>query len=265
MRQKYSQALIFYRFFQRDWYAFRKDIKKFFINYTLILPTVFALCFGYLFPFVTMNNTTPENITLFLAGYSLWPIFLITFSLNIKLLFDLKGDKFIDYQIIHLSPSLVLIEKIIFSATISWLFLLPFYPLLKLILRNLFATETTSWPLLFLMLGAGSLSCSAFNIFFACFVKRIEKLGNFFMRINYPMIILGGSFTPWYVFNQYSHIFASFTYLNPLIYVSEGLRQTIIGGSQFFSVAFCITGALFFTLLFTLLALRTFKKRVDSI
>lgn len=260
-----QQLMVFFRLLERDLWVFAHDAKKFFINYTLILPTVSALCFGYLFPFVAMHAPTPEKITLLIVGYSLWPLFLVAYNLTITLVFDLEGNRCIDYHNSVLTFWLVLLEKIVFTTLVSWLLLLPFYPLIKLILGKNFVTATCSWPAVYCILAVGAAVCSAFAVFFACLVRRVDQIGNYFMRINYPLIILGGTFSPWYVYHQYSHVFGTLIQLNPFLYITEGIRQAISGGPQFFSLAHAVGGCLFFSVVFTLLAVRSLKKRIDAV
>src|SRR3990170_219548 len=145
MKNSWHYLRVMVQIFKRDLYVFSYNWKKFAINYGLISPATTIICFGYLFANIAMHNPTDYAITNFIVGNNLWQIFLIAFSLNIRMLFDIHAERVIDYQLMLLKPQLVIVERIIFSALVSFINLLPFYPLTKLILGSTFLTSDTSW------------------------------------------------------------------------------------------------------------------------
>lgn len=257
---------VFWQLLQRDWYVYKKkDWKVVTINYALIMPMVGIICFGYLVPHLSMAHPNAEIITNFIIGTSLWTLFLLPFRINIETLFDLESEQFINYQLGLIRPQLLLIEKMLFSAFIAFINFFPFILISKLVLGNNFITMNASWFKLCIITGFGSLFCAIFTLFFVFFVKGIAQTNNFFMRLNYPLIQFGGSFIPWHIMNSYSRIVGIVTYANPMLYITEGIRQAIIGGSRFFSFGTSILGLLTSCTLFIFATLHYFRKKLDPI
>lgn len=260
------QLAVSYQFFRRDLLVYKKEAWKVVtINYALIAPVVMVTCFGYLVPHLSMAHPTPLVTTNFITGGSLWTMFLLAWSINFGILFDLHSNRFIDYQMGLIKPQLLLLEKIFFSAFIAFINFIPFYPITKLILGANFLTVNTSWPKLFVIFASGSLFCASFTMFFVFFIKSMAQTGNLFMRMNYPLIQFGGTFIPWSIMNSISPWVGTISYLNPMLYITEGFRQTIIGGNQYFAFSTCVLALLGFSVLFTLITLHYFKKKLDHI
>jgi ABC-type polysaccharide/polyol phosphate export permease len=189
----------------------------------------------------------------------------MTFKHHLELFFDLQSDRYIDYQITLLDPRLVLVERVISAAIFGFLVALPFYPSAKLILQGNMDTSATSWPSLLLILALSALVCSSFNVFIACFLTKTSQLSHLWPRCNEPLLMLGGFWVPWFVVWQFSPMLGKLALLNPLLYVTDGVRQAILGGDQFLSIRVASTGLLVFSLIFVALACCFFKRRVDHI
>ncbi|MGE0206778.1 MAG: ABC transporter permease [Candidatus Babeliales bacterium] len=256
---------IFGYFLLRDIYAFKNHWRRVFFNFSTILPLVSSLVFGYFLPNSTMINATPVESTIFFVGCILWSIFPLAFLMNLDLIFDLEHQRFIDYQIIMFNPILILLEKIIFSGLITFFNIVLFFPISKIILGSYFYTTNTSWPSLFLILMLGSLFCATFNIFMLCYIKSSQSIGRFWMRVNNPLITLGGLFMPWYIMAKYSYFLGNLALANPLIYLTEGVRASIIGGPHFFSVFTASLALIIFSTFFFILSCIFFKKKVDYV
>ena len=265
MNNTWYYVRVMAQLFCKDMYVFSYNWQKFAVNYVIVTPITTIVSFGYLFTHIAMHHPTPYAITNFIVGNNLWPLFLIAFSLNIGLLFDIYGERVIDYQVTVIKPALLIVERALFVAIISCINLLPFYPLAKLILGQTFVITHISWLQVMTILALGSLFCSIYTIFFAFFARGIGAIGNLFMRMNYPLIQLGGSFIPWHVMNAYSPLIGRLTYVNPMLYITEGFRQAILGGTQFFSFSMCVCALLIFSGIFLMLALYFFKRKLDHV
>ena len=113
------------------------------------------------------------------------------------------------------------------------------------------------------------LSClmaMAFAVTFACFVKHpTRQIRHFYRRINFPAIILGGVLVPWRVMLLFSPLLGYLVLLNPLIYVTEGLRSSLIGGNYFLSFWICMPVLLTYAGIFTATSLYFFRRKADTI
>ena len=216
-----KSCLIFWQFLRRDYHQYRKQIGKFFVSYGLIRPLLFSFSFSYLQANIIFQTQQPTSTTILLVGNVLLVILVLSFVLAVSLLFDFEQNRFIDYQLSLLNPKLIIIERIIFSSLFTFVFILPFFPVSKLLLQNKFATSNASLPQTFLMIYAGSLCYSAYHLFAVCVMKNTNSIGSFWMRVNLPLMILGGFWAPLYIIQQSSALLGYIAYLNPTIYVTE--------------------------------------------
>jgi len=260
----HKAAIIFLRFLQRDIYVQKQRIGTFLINYGIIYPTIYAFAIGYIMANTYLGYNSGQGTNLFI-GHILIIVVAFANSLNIGLLFDFENQRCIDYQITLLSPRLIILERILFASLFTFAISIPFFPIASLILGNSFAHATISWPKTFLVLYASSLCCSAYTQFTACVIPNSRKLRSFWMRVNFGLINLGGIFIPWHVMNKFSSVLGYITLLNPLLYITEGLRSAILGLPEFINAWICMSAMLAFSVLFTLLAFHFFKKRIDHV
>lgn len=257
-------ALIFLQFMRHDFYGYSKKLPTLMTNFCVIYPLTFAFAFGYLMPNV-LFGPDPVKATVLLAGHTVINILVLAYSINMMLLFDFDGDRYIDYQVTLLNPRLVLLQRMLFAALFSGLATLPFFPIVKLVLGNNLATANTSWPLVFTMIMVGALLCSSYTILLACAISNPRNLTRFWLRVNFILITLGGLFAPWCVMKQFSPYLAYLVLLNPLIYITEGIRYSLTLNTQFLPTSVCIPVILSYALVFMTLAWYFFKKRMDHI
>lgn len=256
---------IFLQFLFRDLYVYRRQSTTYIINYCLIYPIMHSFILGYVFPNIYFGPNAALAATTMFAGTIVVNLVVLANIVNIGLLFDLENTRYIDYQITLLSPRLIIVERILFTSFFTFFILVPFFPISKLLLGSWFVTTNTSWPALILMIYLGALCCSAYTQFYACIIPNSRKLRSFWMRINFALITFAGFFIPWYVMKQFSSVLGYVLLLNPLLYITEGLRQAILGSSDYMSLWVCYLMLLFWTAMLTLLCWYFFKKRVDHI
>lgn len=257
---------LFFRFMQRDLYLYKNRIIQYVVNYAVIYPTIHALAFGYLQSNAYFGSNASDMGTILFTGNFLIVIIILTYKLSIELLFDLEGDRSIDFQITILNPRLLIIQKIIFSTLFSSIILLPYFPIAKLLLGHLFVSANTVWPYLLCIQIASCLLCSVYNHLIACLLPDSNSIGFFWRRINTPLVtILGGFWIPWYALRNFSPMLGILTLANPFIYITEGIRQSILQSDRFLSFGVCLSMLLLFSLILTLWTFYAFKKRLDHI
>lgn len=250
---------------QRDIAVYKQRFVKYGINYLLIYPAIFTLTFAYISPGVYFGSAaTVSGNTLFI-GNLLVLLGSITFHLMVPLLNDRQGVRFIEYQLTLFNPRALLLEMIFFAALFSGTLFVPFFPISKLLLQNVFDTSHTSWVQVFIIIYAGAFCLAAYNLLAICVMTERKQGVNFWLRCNLPLFALGGLWAPWYVMNLLSPTLGFVIRLNPFLYVSEGLRQAIISGENYFSFSTCLAMLSLYTILFTLASFWVFKKRMDHI
>lgn len=261
----YKKARTFLEFIYRDAYVYWQRSTSYFINYCIIYPAIFSFAIGYLQANLFFGPGSEKVGTIVFIGHVIIIVFVLANNLTMNLLFDLEGVRFIDYQITILSPRLVLLERIIFASLFTFIMAIPFFPIAKLILMQGLVTQNTSWFFVYVLLYIGALSCAAYHQFAACVIESSRQMRSFWMRFNFIMITLGGIFTPWYITYKFSPLLGYLMLLNPLVYITDGLRQAIVGGKEFLPIWVCIIALCIFTTIFTILSWHAFKKKVDHI
>lgn len=256
---------IFGYFLYRDFYVNMFKSRDFWINSIILYPLVAIISFGYLLPRTFFTGITPLFVTIIFAGNSIIHILSQSEDYNIGLLEDIEHDRYVDYQITILSPRLVIFERILFSSLFTFLLLLPYYPIGKLLLQSTIDTSNTNWFMIFIMLYLGLFCFCAYHAMAACVMKGSYQIMQLWARFNIPMIMLGGLWVPWYTMKAFSPTVAYILLINPAIYITEGFRQAFVGGDQFLPYWICISALAAYSLIFTLCAFYFFKKKLDHI
>lgn len=256
---------VFLQFFLRDFYVYRRKSWTYIINYCLIYPVINSFFLGYVFPSLYFGPNSSLAATTLFAGTIVANLVVLANLVNIGLLFDLENTRYIDYQITLLSPRLVIVQRILFTSLFTFIILLPFFPIAKLILGSWFVSTNTSWPALVLIMYLSALCCSAYTQWYACIIPSSRNLRSYWMRINTFLIAFAGMFFPWHVMKQFSSLLGYILLLNPLLYITEGLRQAILGSSQYMPLWICCSMLILWTGILTILSWYFFKKRVDHV
>jgi ABC-type multidrug transport system permease subunit len=203
--------------------------------------------------------------TMLFTGNIIVIMMVISYKHTIDLLFDLEHGRFIDYQLMLLNPRLLILERIIFAGFYTCIFSLPFFPVAKICLGSYLETTHTSWLQVIFVIFVGSLCCAAYHQTAALMLKRSNQISTLWARINHILINFGGFWIPLYIFREYSPILGYAVYINPFLYITEGLRRAVLASDEFLSVWLCIGMLAGFTILFIVASWYLFKKRVDHI
>ena len=255
---------IFVHFLQRDALLVRPMLSRYIINNVITLPLLVIFNDGYVMQ-MSLFGTNADLNTMRFVGSLLLPLLTLTFTMATTLLYDIEHNRFIDYQITVLDPALVILERIVFNAFFTFMLMVPFYPLCKVLLGTKFVTMHTSWPLLFVVLFLASFTASAYHIAAMCILPNSSMFIRLWARVSAPLFLLGGFVAPWAVMYEISPVVAYVLLFNPFMYISEGIRQAIVGGPCFFSAMTCVSALMLFCILLCGVALWFFKKRMDHV
>lgn len=261
----YSTFATFLQLLRRDIYVTFKRAHVYGINLGIIYPVMYAFCFLYVEPQVMFEDNILQNGSITFIGQILMFALIISFEATILLLFDLIGDRFIDYQRTFIDSRLIIIERIVFAGLFSFVLLMPFFPVAKLFFPDAFIIPNASWLSLAWILFLTSFMTSAYHLMAACIMTNAHQMSRLWLRYNEAMLVLGGIIIPWYVIQKTSPLLGYLALLNPMIYVTEGARQALLGTSDFFPLWICSIMLISWTIICTIVACRVFKKRVDHI
>lgn len=256
---------VFINFLWRDAYVHGKHFGRHFINYCLLYPIIYAFCFAYLQTNTYFGQGNTRIGTILFCGNIMLIMMIATYRETVALLFDLENDRFIDYQVTILNPRLVIFERIFFTSLFTFILAIPFFPVGKLVLGSSLETDATSWHWVYIILYLGSVCCTAYHQLATLLLKKGNQLTSLWSRVNHVLINLGGFWIPLHVMQKYSRILGTIVYANPLLYISEGLRQAVVTGPEFLPLWLCALMLILFSIIFTILCLYQFKKRIDHL
>ncbi|HXW86148.1 MAG TPA: hypothetical protein VEK38_02275 [Candidatus Bathyarchaeia archaeon] len=264
MHQSYSSLVyIFVQFLRRDMRVYAAKISENLINYALIIPLLNGISFAYLQSHIYFGTNSAQGLAVF-CGTILGPFLALIFKVAFDILFDLEGNRFIDYQLVILNPRLILLQRILFITLYSFCMMLPFFPMVYIALGSYVDMSSSSWFLLAPVIFCASFCITGYTMLFAVILRRYQ-IRMFWTRVNHILMIFGGMFIPYHTIAQFSPLLGMIVRANPLIYASEGIRAAIVGGPLFMSIATCCIMLILFGTIFTLLTFYFFKKRVDHL
>lgn len=256
---------IFTQFFRRDLYVYGKQLNRFIINYVLIYPTIYAICFAFLQAKNYFGDNAKEMGTLSFAGVILLVMASVSYRSTFDVFFDLIENRHISFRVTLLNPCFIVLEHFIFASVFTFILSAPFYLVSRILVGHIFDMSHIHWPSLFTILALGCMCCVSYHLLAAVTLKRVEQIGTFWFRVNFVLLVFGGTWIPHYVISSVIPSLGYVTYLAPLTYVTEGLRQAIVGGPRFLPISTCMVALTAFTTLFIALTFRALKKRIDHI
>lgn len=257
---------VFWQLLRRDIYVAFKQFNTLGINYGLIYPLMYAFCFLYVEPRVLFEQSmTIQNGSITFIGQMSLVALILSFHATIPVLFDLIGDRFIDYQCTLLNARLVLIERLVFATIFSFFFMMPFFPVAKMLFPDSFNIPEVSWLSLAWITFLTALMTSAYHLMAVCLMRGPHQLSRLWIRCNEVMLTIGGLLVPWQIIYQTSPILGYIALLNPLVYVSEGARQALLAKPSFFPIWICSAVMIGVTIICTAIACNAFKTRMDHI
>ena len=256
---------VFLQFLLRDTRIFLQRSKQRILNNGVISPLLLAICFGYILPYVALGDAAKTQSTAIFIGNIVWTMFPLAFFFMMDVLFDLEQERFIDYQMTMLSPRLVLFERILFAGLANFVCMLPFFPIAKLVMQDQFDISRACWLHVAVIMLVGALFLTSFNLFTQLLMKDSMKVDNLWLRCYYPLMVMGGGMFSWPVMNAFSPLLGKITLLNPFIYVTDGLREAILGSGEYFSFMSSVIVLTGLWIVCTLLAFYLFRRRVDHI
>lgn len=262
---KQSYFRIFLMFFLRDWQVYKKRFWGYLIDYALIETSINIFSFGYLLPNANSSTVSSYESTLMFLGGIMWTIFPLTYSVMIDLWFDFEGNKFLAYQLMFAPAWIVLVQRVLFLTVYCYTMVLLYIPLAKLILGNLLLLNNASWLSIYGMLFVSVLLGVLFNLFNACYFADTDKIANMWLRIFNPLMNLGGAVVPLAFMRAYSPWLGTFVLLNPLLYVTEGFKYSVLGDSMFIAACWCVLVLLLFSGAFLCGSLFFLRRKIDHV
>lgn len=228
----------------------------------LLLTSLNVLVFGYLFPAMSMPEALVAPVFL---GSLITMFFNLGFTLATRLVRDLKFTRFIDYLL-----TLPMNKKWLFAYYVSSFIIELTISTTPIVVFGLWALSGkinlmhANWPLFTLVYFLSIMLLAVLFLSISFLYPYLWFIDNIWPRRLTPLVITGSVYAPWERIYQLSPKLGNFFLLNPITYIAEGLRSTLLGGSHFIAAPLCI-GALCIWLIASIGLLNLSVKKLNAV
>jgi ABC-2 type transport system permease protein len=269
-RVSYTRA--FTGLLQRDLYVLRREIIPSLVR-IVMNPLLFLFVFTYVMPHMS-GGASAMNPTARMAaagggfGTVLLPGLMavaIMFSgiaaVALPLAQEFGITREIDDRVMCPLPiAAVAAEKIVFSAMQGFVSAAIVFPLAYYIPTPRVVVHVTSWLFLIAVFTLSSLLAGALGLTIGTSVQP-KQIGLIFSVVVIPITFLGCVYYPWAALDKI-HWLQYFVLINPIVYMSEGLRSALTPTTGHMSNPLILTGMIFYLILLTWIGMKGFRRRV---
>jgi ABC-2 type transport system permease protein len=268
---QYSRA--FAGLFLRDLHVLRRELFPFVIR-VCMNPLLFLFVFTYVIPHISGGGMSSAAMSPSASmGGSAFSTVLLPGLMAVAIMFsgiaavalplaqEFGVTREIDDRVMCPLPvPAVAIEKICFSALQSMLAAAIVYPLAYYVPATHPVTHVSNWPFLLLVVVLASLTAGALGLTIGTSVKP-QQIGLIFGVVVIPITFLGCVYYPWAALTQIRWLQVG-VLLNPIVYMSEGLRAALTPTLPHMHPALILTMLVVALTLLTWLGIRGFLRRV---
>ncbi len=184
----------------------------------------------------------------------------------VDLVADFEGDRVISYNLTLPIPSwLAIASKAGYYFIVYCILSILMLPIGKLCLWNQLDLTQISYFKFILAVIFQSMFYACFVMLVASIVANMQKLGMVWARFIFPMWFLGGFQFSWLSFYNALPWFALLNLINPMIYITESVRVSILGQEGYINFWMCLLAITAFSALCMCLGIYKLKKRLDFI
>jgi len=265
-------ARAFVGLFLRDLHVLRREMIPFLIR-VIMNPLLFLFVFTYIMPHMSggaatnptasMANSAGANFsTVLLPGLMAVAImFSGIAAVALPLAQEFGITREIDDRVMCPLPvAAVAIEKIVFSAVQSMIAAGVVFPLAYYMPATPVYAHVESWPFLIVVLSLASLTAGALGLVIGTSVKP-QQIGLIFGVVVMPITFLGCVYYPWAALKNI-HWLQMGVLINPIVYMSEGLRAALTPGLHHMSPWLILTMLTCSFVVLTGFGIRGFLRRV---
>jgi ABC-2 type transport system permease protein len=251
-------AQVFGALLRRDVHVSRRELPSFLLRTTL-QPIMFTIVFGYLLPkmgFMSRGYTAALLPGVLAVSLAMAAVQAVTLPMAV----DFAATKEIEDRLLApVATHWIAIEKVVsgmLQGLVSALFVLPIARLIMGPIPGLTLSHAGE-VLAVAVLGAAAFS--AMGLLLGTAVQP-QHIGLMFSMIVAPMIFFGCTYYPWRGLDAVP-VVKWLVLINPLVYVSEGMRASLTPGVPHMTLAVVLAMLAVLTLLFGALGLRAFDRR----
>lgn len=214
----------------RDLRVLRRELGPFLAR-TVMQPLLFVFVFAYVFPRIGQgigaSGAGTDFATVLVPGLvAIAIIFQGITAVALPLSNEFGGTKEIEDRILAPVPvQVIAIEKVLFGALQSILAGALVLPMVVAIPLGQVDLQVTSWPLLLAVAVLGGTLSGTLGLTLGTYVAP-RQIGLMFSLVVLPLTFLGAVYYPWAALETLPWL-QHLVLLNPLTYVSEGLRAAL--------------------------------------
>jgi ABC-type polysaccharide/polyol phosphate export permease len=244
----------------RDLVIFKQGFVGKFIDTVCLLVTTIMI-FAYFLPAYGLGGNHVSFVVIgAIAGFSFFEVY----GRISMMIADMEGDKSILYTLtLPVPPALVFIYMGISWAILSSITGLLLFPLAKLFLGSSLNLSQMSIIRFIPMFILNNLFFGFFCLWLCSLLKKMGSIAHLFPRALHPMFMFGGYLYSWQTVYSISPALSYVHLLNPLLYVMEGTRASILGPEGNLSFFSSFNALLVFTLFFACDGVKRLLRRLD--
>jgi len=251
-------SAVFLALLRRDIRVARKEL-VFFLVRTTMQPLLFLVVFGYLLP--KMNFVGNGYQAALLPGILAVSLSLSAIqSVALPMVQDFGWTKEIEDRLLAPVPTrVVAAEKIVAGMLQGFIAAAFVLPIARLVMGPIAELTWTHAGAVIVVVLLGSLAFSALGMWLGTAIAP-QQIGLMFSVIIAPMIFFGCAYYPWRGLDAVP-VMKYLVLVNPMVYVSEGMRGALTPTVPHMSLAVVGVALLIVTSVFWTLGIRSFYKR----
>jgi len=251
----------------RDLRVLRRNFLPF-ATRTVMNPLLFVFVFTYVFPRIGQAfQGGPANVsyaTIVVPGLvAVGMVFTGIAAVALPLSLELGGTREIEDRVLAPVPvEWVALEKLLVGGLQGILGGIVVFPLVYLVPATPVEVHIASWPLLVAVVLLASLTAGALGLALGTIV-RPAQIGLMFAVVVVPITFLGCVYYPWALLHPIPWL-QYLVLLNPLVYMSEGLRAALTPELPHMAPPAFLAALLLATLVLGWIGVRAFVRRTLS-
>ncbi len=250
--------------FIRDIFVHNAQIIRRIVD-AIVWSVTITIVAQYLLPSFGMNNSYGSFLVV--ANVGLWGLFEINTQLA-EFLVEIEEGRSVSYFLtLPISTNFIFIKYALGYAYRSWIVSLMVLPFGMLIIPNLNHFSFSFFAIFkFLFLHAlANIFYGFFCLYTAALSPNASYITTIRSRFIFPLWNFGCTNFSWNMLYKVSPVGAYISLLNPMTYISEGLRSTLLPEFDSLPYWICVCSVLLFILLFGYLSITRLKKRLDCL
>jgi len=258
-----DNVYVFWALLRRDLTLLKKSLRTKFIDSLFILvPAV--ITFGHLFPLLGMPTAFIPS--LFIGAGCVFIFFRLGYAFVMPIAYALPHGHIFNYQLtLPLPKRWLLAEYVTYFIIETALITAPLIIIGIVLLGPLFTIVETNW-LLFMITYLLTLILFGLLFLSTCFVYEFTWFrDNLWPRRLGPLLNFSTALFTWSAVKKFSPFISKLLLLNPITYVTEGLRASLLGGHEHLPLILCIPALIFWILFFCWQLKRGLYKMLDPV